>query len=314
MSERERAELKALLGEVFEEKVEPKLLAFEGKLSGALRRRNLALLTAILCLIAAAFSAGYALNSRTQLHDQITANATVVCATARSTALAFREPQISADGTKESNAHFLERMLAQRLTLIAAGRTDPPCESLPGFATFPFLRARALYEIDQILHELRPDRFPRPHPPAKPGSVQPGPSASTSPSSSGPTAPVAASPPSGSPAAGGGGSGSEGNGGGGGPKNTHPSNPPPSGGEHEGGGGGNEGGSTGGSEGAPGGAGGAGGTGGEGGSGGGEQGGGGEGEQGGGSSNGVVGGAGEAVGEVLCTVDKLTGLRICPQQ
>lgn len=152
MSEKERSELKAILREAFGELVQPKLEEVERKLTMTLRRRNLALATAALCLIAAAFSAGYALNSRQQLDDQLRTNLVVVCGTARSTALSFREQQI-----REPKEHYLERLLAQRATLLAAGYIR--CPSIPGFETFPFLRAQALAEIDRIIRRLAPRRF-----------------------------------------------------------------------------------------------------------------------------------------------------------
>lgn len=136
------------------------------------RLRNLALATAIVCMVAAGFSAGYALTSReqlksakTELAGQIETNQLVVCSSARSTALAFREPQVSSDGTPEPQEHFINRMLAQRSTLQLA--VPLHCTSLKGFATFPYLRAKALYEIQMVLHEVNPRRFAAPvgHPP-----------------------------------------------------------------------------------------------------------------------------------------------------
>lgn len=211
------------------------LVRIEGKLDASNRLRNLALITAVVCLIAAGFSAGYALTSREQLdtaklqlREQIETNRRVVCSTARSTAIAFREPQISADGTKEPQDHFIDRMLAQRETLRLAGPLH--CVELPGFATFPFLRGRALYEIAALLHDANPKRF---HPPA----LDHPPSFNNPTTDSGSTAP---SEPTGSAPT----EGQTGQGGGQTTSNPPASNPPNH--THHGGGGGGTGGGTGG--------------------------------------------------------------------
>lgn len=145
------------------------------------RLRNIALCVAALCLIAAGFSAGYAVNSRRDaessadaLRDQQHANRVALCNSARSTALAFREPQVSADGTAEPREHFIERMLAQRTAL--GGVVNLNCAGLPGFAQFPYLRGRAIHEIEVRLHESDPRRFP----PARPDRAPPRHASTTS--------------------------------------------------------------------------------------------------------------------------------------
>lgn len=160
------------------EDMQDDLRALGAGLSRNDRLRNVALLTAFLCLLAAGFSAGYAVKSREQLNiarnqlgDQIATNRVAVCASARSTAVAFREPQISSHGTPEPADHFIERMLAQREILRAAKF----CSDLPGFATFPFLRARGLHEIEEVLHRANPHRFK---------SAKPLPSVTSAPSAS----------------------------------------------------------------------------------------------------------------------------------
>lgn len=137
--------------------------ALSGRMSRNEQLRRIALITALLCMIAAGFGAGYAVHSREQadhandeLHAQLAqnrheteVNRLGICASARSVALAFREPQISADGTAEPPAHFRARMVAQRASLNAA--TDLECASLPGFAAFPTERTEALAEITEAL-------------------------------------------------------------------------------------------------------------------------------------------------------------------
>jgi hypothetical protein len=174
------------------EAINKRLDRIDAKLDSNNRLRNLALATAMICLIAAGFSAGYALTSRqqldtakAQLKNQIATNKRVVCASARSTALAFREPQISADGKAESQAHFIDRMLAQRETLRLAGPLN--CSELRGFATFPFLRGRALYEIASLLYAANPKRFKPPErtripPPSSVAGDPSGPEAQEAPS------------------------------------------------------------------------------------------------------------------------------------
>lgn len=219
------------------EGITDRLDRIEDKLDANNRLRNWALATAVVCLIAAGFSAGYALTSREQLNtakqqlrQQIETNRRVVCSSARSTALAFREPSISADGTKEPQDHFIDRMLAQRETLRLAGPLD--CAELPGFITFPFLRGRALYEIASLLHDSDPKRFPDPKrtriPPRETGASAPSASEteeSSTPASSGGAGSVGEQPvsnPPKQPEGGGGGGAGGGNGGGGGGKGTEP--------------------------------------------------------------------------------------------
>lgn len=159
--------LKTLISEALDEKLKPlrdAQAAQAKRFDNNERLRNWALATAIICLIAASFSVGYAINareyatsSRNALHEQVATNIAVVCSTARSTALAFREPQISAAGKPETQHHFLERMIAQRETLLAAGNLH--CPSIKGFDTFPFLRARALDEIEAILAKEAPKKL-----------------------------------------------------------------------------------------------------------------------------------------------------------
>lgn len=165
------------------------------------RLRNIALVVATLCLISAAFSAGYALHSRDQANDaekalreQVHINRIQQCSSARSTALAFREPQISADGTPEPIHHFIERMLAQRALLDEV--VNLRCAAFPGFATFPYLRAAAIHEIEVVLHRSSPSRFKPPEPlrvitPNRSTGAAPGEAAGGKPTATVPTATTA---------------------------------------------------------------------------------------------------------------------------
>lgn len=135
-----------------------------GRMAKNEQLRKIALITAFLCMVAAGFGAGYAIHSREQandantaLHHELAANAEQVqvnrvstCASARSVALAFREPQISAAGIPEPRGHFLARMSAQRASLEAAENLD--CESLPHFQRFTAEVESALAELTLILN------------------------------------------------------------------------------------------------------------------------------------------------------------------
>lgn len=154
-------ELKQVVGEAVAaalKPVEKRLGQLEDRVASAYKIRNVALVTAAFCLVAASFSVGYAVNSRTQLNDQLDTNAQSLCSSARQTALAFRAPmEDSRTGRKESRRHYLERLVGQRETLRAAAGLE--CPSLKGFATFPYLRGKALVEIEGILYRLAPRRF-----------------------------------------------------------------------------------------------------------------------------------------------------------
>lgn len=128
----------------------------EARLDKKDRQRNIALITAVLCLIAAAFSVGYAVKSNEALSDQSNTNRIVVCANARQQALSFREPQISSSGEKETKNHFLNRLVGQRETLVVSGNLS--CPDIKGFDTFEYLRGKALAEIDQILLRQAPHK------------------------------------------------------------------------------------------------------------------------------------------------------------
>lgn len=136
--------------------VKEALKPLEARFDKINRWRNIAWATAILCLVGASGSVGYAIKSNEALSDQTNTNRIVVCANARSTALAFREPQISSSGRKETKNHFLNRIVGQRETLLASGHLD--CPEIPGFDTFEYLRGKALAEIDRILLKQAPHK------------------------------------------------------------------------------------------------------------------------------------------------------------
>jgi hypothetical protein len=179
------------------------------------RLRNVALFTACITLLVAGITAGYALHSEetrnaaekaalaaeVALKKELHTNRVFACNQARSIAVAFREPQISREGTPESTGHYIARMLAQRAQL--GESKNLRCSLLPEFGVFPFLRARALHEIEVILHEEAPTRFPPPRPGRKRLTASPAPAparpsgpvaANTSPAASTPRSPPIAHP------------------------------------------------------------------------------------------------------------------------
>lgn len=129
------------------------------RLDKVLRQRNLALLTALVGFLAAIAGVTYAITSREALSNELTVNRIQLCNSALSSALAFREPQISSKGIPEPRSHFLARMLQQREGLRFAAHFN--CGELHGFAQFDYLRSKALNELEQILYQLAPKRFPR---------------------------------------------------------------------------------------------------------------------------------------------------------
>lgn len=108
------------------------------------RGRNFAYLIAGLCLVAAIAGAAFGVVSRIALSNQTDTNEAVICASARSTADAFREPIPG-----ESNPHFLRRMVNQRTTLLLADDLDCGPD-------FEIAQGRALIEIGMILDRGRP--------------------------------------------------------------------------------------------------------------------------------------------------------------
>lgn len=105
--------------------------------------RNFAYLIAGLCLVAAIAGAAFGVVSRIALSNQTDTNEAVICASARSTADAFREPIPG-----ESNPHFLRRMSNQRTTLLLADDLDCGPD-------FKIAQGRALIEIGMILDRGR---------------------------------------------------------------------------------------------------------------------------------------------------------------
>lgn len=70
-----------------------------------------------------------------------------LCASANTTASAFREP-----GQGESAAHFVDRLRAQRKTLRYSFGLG--CSNIKGFGDLPKKRREALSQIDEILAQL----------------------------------------------------------------------------------------------------------------------------------------------------------------
>lgn len=116
-------------------------------------QRTLALLTAALSLIVAIAAILYGINREDALQKQLSTNSIVVCASAKSTALAPRKEPLAG----ESRNRYLNRLESQRELLLAVGGLH--CPSLRGFATFSVLRARALLEIEAILQRLAPGKL-----------------------------------------------------------------------------------------------------------------------------------------------------------
>lgn len=146
------------LRELFEEKLKPvreKLDALDAGFHRRERERFVLLSLCGLCLLIAAFSVGFGINRGQALDDQIEANQQSICSQVRSTAVSYRQALPG-----ETQRSFIDRLLAQRATLLNVG--DLNCSAIPGFASFPYLRGRALDEIERIIRELAPKRLPRP--------------------------------------------------------------------------------------------------------------------------------------------------------
>jgi hypothetical protein len=206
-------------------------------------QRTLGFITAAIGLLVGIVAVAYAINREAALKEQITINRGATCAQAKVTALAPRKSQLAG----ESLNHYLNRLQAQREQLLAASGLK--CPSLPGFATFPFLRAQALDEIDRILLQRAPKKLreslgisnrrehgegsftsnlPSSPTPAGHGGIEPGSSEGHggSPGGSGqPSSP----PKSSSPPSHGGKGGNGGNGNGAGNPSAGTETPPPSG-------------------------------------------------------------------------------------
>ena len=138
----------------FRDQVFSRLDAIDERLRRRDPIRSIALVVAALCLLAAGGAFAYAISGREALNDQLDTNQLVLCAQARSVAAAsaFRSRRVN-----ETHEEFLNRMLAQRFQLLAVG--DLMCPDLPGFATFAYLRGKAINEINDILRRLAPKRF-----------------------------------------------------------------------------------------------------------------------------------------------------------
>lgn len=117
------------------------------------RQRTLLLVVTMLSLITAGVAVLYGINRERAFQDQLNTNQQVVCATAKNTALSPRREPLAG----ESRNHYLNRLEAQREQLLVVG--DLRCPSLPGFATFPYLRAKAINEIEVILRRLAPEKL-----------------------------------------------------------------------------------------------------------------------------------------------------------
>lgn len=116
------------------------------------RQRTLLLATAALGLIVAAVAVLYGINREAALKNQITINQQVVCAQAKTVSTAYRQRL-----PEEAKHHYVNRLTAQYEQLLASGTLD--CPGLSGFDTFPYLRAQALQEIEDILGRIAPDRL-----------------------------------------------------------------------------------------------------------------------------------------------------------
>jgi hypothetical protein len=136
------------LAELFDEKLGP----IKAQLDKRERERFALLGLCGICLIIAAASLYFAVSRGLALDDQIDRNQQIVCSQVRSTAVGYRVqlPQ-------ETQRAYVDRLLAQRATLLAIGSLE--CSKVPGFVTFPYLRGRALDDIERILGEIAPKRL-----------------------------------------------------------------------------------------------------------------------------------------------------------
>jgi hypothetical protein len=126
------------------------------------KERHYLLAITALAFITAIVSVLYGLNREDALQNQLDANQKqgalsriVVCAAAKSTSLAPRDQPLGG----ETRDRYLNRLEAQREQLLAV--VDLRCPTLPGFSSFPFLRAHAIAEIETILQRLAPDKLRR---------------------------------------------------------------------------------------------------------------------------------------------------------
>lgn len=117
------------------------------------KQRTLLLVITALALVSAIVGILYGINREAALNDQVNTNRIVVCGQAKSVALAERKRPLPG----EMRNHYLNRLEAQREQLIAAGGLT--CPNLPGFATFSFLRGKAIAEIEEILRRIAPEKL-----------------------------------------------------------------------------------------------------------------------------------------------------------
>lgn len=119
--------------------------------------RRGSLLLGVLGFIVTAVVAVFAISAYTansEQHEQINTQSKrltrSLCASANTTASAFREPAVG-----ESDAHFADRLLAQRKTLRYSFGLG--CSNIKGFEELPRKRRDALDEIDHVLALLGRD-------------------------------------------------------------------------------------------------------------------------------------------------------------
>lgn len=141
------------LGDLLDEKLDEKLKPVVDRLERRERERFALLGLCALCLLIAATSLYFAVSRGLALDDQIDTNREVLCSQALSTAVAPRGKPIAG----ESRDNYIARLFAQRSTLLRV--TQLNCSDLSGFSAFPYLRGRALQEIEKILERLAPKRL-----------------------------------------------------------------------------------------------------------------------------------------------------------
>ena len=113
--------------------------------------RNLAIGTAIVCLVAMLAALGYAVIAREQLLDQIESNEVSLCAQAKSAAVGYNRPLPG-----ETRQEFLLRLEARQDVLMASEKLT--CNTTSGRLPFDVIREEVIRELNRILYPEIPPR------------------------------------------------------------------------------------------------------------------------------------------------------------
>lgn len=207
-------------GRLLDEKLRPvtkQLASLERRHEKRERERSALLGLCALCLVIAAGSLYFAISRGLELNNSINTNREVVCAQARATAVGYRSRL-----PHEHMENYVERLVAQRSTLMQAAQLE--CAGEKGFATFSFLRGRAIHEIEEILGRIAPKRLHELHREEAAGLGASSGTEGAFPFTAGASPPVV--PPKSPIGGGGGGGGGPPSTGGGGGGHHHPVSPP----------------------------------------------------------------------------------------